>query len=172
MFSKLSAATVLVGLGIAHGALASSGRGPQVVYAPVVDVEPLVRQVTVTRPREDCWLETAVVPTYRPGPVIAGGLVGGVLGHQIGHGHRNDAMTLLGAFVGSAVGADIAARRSTGREVTTQRCEIVNETYTEERIDGYRVTYDYMGQRYATVMPEPPRGNRVRLHVTIEAAGY
>jgi hypothetical protein len=34
------------------------------------------------------------------------------------------------------------------------------------------VTYDYMGQRYATVMPEPPRGNRVRLHVTVEAAGY
>ncbi|HSG66721.1 MAG TPA: glycine zipper 2TM domain-containing protein, partial [Gammaproteobacteria bacterium] len=147
MSSKLYAATVLIGLGVAHGALADHGPGPRVVFAPVVDVEPLVRQVTVTRPREDCWLETAVVPTYRPGPVIAGGLIGSVLGHQIGHGHRNDAMTLLGAFVGSAVGADIASRRSSGREVTTRRCELVHETHTEERIDGYRVTYDYMGQR-------------------------
>ena len=50
--------------------------------------------------------------------------------------------------------------------------ELVEETYTEDRIEGYRVTYEYMGRRYATVMPEPPRGDRVRLHVTVEAAGY
>lgn len=182
MFKKISATTILAGLGVATGALADHGRTPQVVFAPVLDVAPIVRQVTVTRPREECWLETAVVPNTRPGsvaPVIAGGLIGGVIGHQIGHGHRNDRMTLLGALVGSAIASDTVAKRAAyatstgyGREVTTQRCEIVNEAFNEERIDGYRVTYEYMGQRYATVMPEPPRGDRVRLHVTVEVAGY
>ena len=88
-------------------------------------------------------------------------------------------MTLLGALVGSAIASEAAAKRAAyaassgyGREVTTQRCETVNETFSEDRIDGYRVTYEYNGRRYATVMPEPPRGDRVRLHVTIEAAGY
>ena len=85
-------------------------------------------------------------------------------------------MTLIGTLVGSAVASDAVHRRTGhagyGREVTTERCETVTESYPEERIEGYRVTYEYMGQRYATVMPEPPRGDRVRLHVTVETAAY
>jgi hypothetical protein len=48
----------------------------------------------------------------------------------------------------------------------------VTESYPEERIEGYRVSYEYMGQRYETVMPQPPRSDRVRLHVTVETAAY
>lgn len=181
MLSKIGTATVLVGLSVANSALAANGANPQVVFAPIVDVQPLVRQVTLTRPREECWLETSVVPSprYSAAPVIAGGLIGGVIGHQFGHGSRNNAMTVLGTLVGSAIASDAAARRASlaanagsGREVTRQRCEVVDETYTEDRIDGYRVSYDWMGQRYATVMPEAPRGDRIRLRVTVEAAGY
>jgi uncharacterized protein YcfJ len=184
MSNTLKATVILAGLGLAGTALADHGPRPQVVFAPVIDVAPLVRQVAVTRPRQECWLETAIVPSYGAAgrgvaPVIAGGLIGGVIGHQIGHGSRNRAMTVLGTLVGSAIASDAAAKQAAyasnagyGREVTTQRCETVSETFNEERIDGYRVTYEYMGQRYATIMPEPPRGDRIRLHVTIEAAGY
>jgi len=178
MFSKLSVAAALAGLTVANAAFADHGPRSQVVFAPVLGVEPIVRQVTIQRPREECWLETSVVPGYRspnPGAVVAGGLIGGVIGHQIGHGSANDAMTVLGTLVGSAIASDAAAKRAAyapPREVTTQRCEIVSDAYTEDRIDGYRVTYEFMGQRYATIMPQPPRGNRVRLQVTVQASGY
>ena len=32
--------------------------GPQYEYARVVNVEPLVREVRVTTPRQECWTET------------------------------------------------------------------------------------------------------------------
>jgi len=181
MISKYGALAILSGLTVANVAAADYGPRTRTVYVPVLDVEPVVREVMVRRPREECWLETAIVPDYRAqrraaGAAIAGGLIGGVIGHQFGSGRGNDAMTLIGTLVGSAVASDAAHRRSAnagyGREVTTERCEMVTESYPEERIDGYRVTYEYMGQRYETVMPQPPRGDRVRLHVTVETAAY
>jgi len=173
MFSKWSLPALVVGMSVAASASADHGRRPQIAYAPIIDVEPVVRLVTVNRPREECWLETTVVPNPRStGAVLAGGLLGGVIGHQLGSGSTNDAMTVLGTLVGSAVASNAVAKRAAyaGREVTTERCELVDELQTEERIDGYRVTYEYMGQRYMTIMPEPPRGNRMRLHVSVRAA--
>jgi len=184
MLRKLSAVGLVAGLGVANGALADHGARSEYVYAPILEVAPIVREVTVTRPRQECWLETSVVPSDQPrrgqvGAVLAGGLIGGVIGHQIGHGSRNDAMTVLGTLVGSAVGSEAARNRDRyashtgyGQEVTTERCEMVPEAYVEERIDGYRVTYEHFGRRYMTVMPEPPRGDRIRLRVTVESAGY
>jgi len=181
MNSRFGALAVMTGLTVANVAAADYGPRTQTVYAPVLDVEPVVREVMVQRPRQECWLETAVVPNYRAqrratGAAIAGGLLGGVIGHQFGSGRGNDAMTLIGTIVGSAVARDAVNRRTGpagyGREVTTEQCETVTESYAEERIDGYRVTYEYMGQRYETIMPQPPRGDRVRLHVTIETASY
>jgi uncharacterized protein YcfJ len=173
MFSRLSLTALIVGMSVAGTAAADHGRRTQIAYAPIIDVEPVIRLVTVNRPRQECWLETTVVPRPRTtGAVLAGGLLGGVIGHQLGSGHRNDTMTVLGTLVGSAIASNAVAKRGAyaGQEVTTERCEVVNEAYTEERIDGYRVTYDYMGQRYVTVMPEPPRGNRMRLQVSVRAA--
>jgi len=182
MFSKIGTLAIFTGLSVANVAAADYGPRTQTVFAPILNVEPLVREVMVRRPRQECWMETAVVPNYREqrraaGAAIAGGVIGGVIGHQFGSGRRNDAMTLIGTLVGSAVASDAVHRRtgyaaSYGREVTTERCETVTESYPEDRIDGYRVTYEYMGQRYETVMPQPPRGDRVRLHVTVETAAY
>jgi len=181
MISKFGALAIFTGLTVASVASADYGPRTQTVYAPILDVEPVLREVMVRRPRQECWLETAVVPNYRAqrraaGAAIAGGLLGGVIGHQFGSGRGNDAMTLIGSLVGSAVASDAVHRRTGnaayGREVTTERCETVTESYPEERIDGYRVTYEYMGQRYETIMPQPPRGDRVRLHVTVETAAY
>ena len=182
MFSKISALAVLAGLTVANVATADHGPRPQTIYVPILDVEPVVREVMVRRPRQECWLETTVVPDYRnqrraARAAIAGGLIGGVIGHQFGSGHGNDAMTLIGTLVGSAVASETVHRRtgnaaSYGREVTSERCETVTESYPEQRIDGYRVAYEYMGQRYETIMPQPPRGDRVRLHVSVEMAAY
>ncbi len=181
MISRTGAFAIVAGLAVANVATADYGPRTRTVYAPVLDVEPIVREVIVRRPREECWLETAVVPSHRAhrraaGAAIAGGLIGGVIGHQFGSGRGNDAMTLFGTMVGSAVAREAAHRRASRagyvREVTTEHCETVAESYAEERIDGYRVLYEYMGQRYETIMPQPPRGDRVRLHVTVEAAAY
>jgi uncharacterized protein YcfJ len=88
-------------------------------------------------------------------------------------------MTVLGTLVGSVVGSEAARNRARypqhsgyGQEVTTERCEVISETFVEDRINGYRVSYEYAGRRYATIMPEPPRGDRIRLRVTVESASY
>ena len=54
-----------------------------------------------------------------------------------------------------------------GRPV--KRCETTFQSHREERIDGYRVTYRYKGQKYMTEMPYDP-GRRMRVRVDIRPA--
>ena len=180
-------------------------REPGVRYeeAPVVNVEPIVRQVRVERPRRECWNEEVYEehrgPGYGPGnaghrrgtagPTIAGGIVGGVIGRQFGSGSGRDAMTLLGTLVGAAVAGDRAQARNRyygnagyrnggyeyeRRPVTVERCRVDTETFEEERIDGYHVSYEYQGETYTLRMDEPPRGDtiRLRVHATPVRGGY
>ena len=160
------------GNGYGHGHRGSTG----FVYARVVDVDPLVRYVTVNRPRQECWDEFVTEPV-RPygvaGPTIAGGVVGAAVGRQFGSGSGQDALTLLGAVVGSAVGHQHAVRNQgyATREVAVQRCRVVNERLTEERIDGYLVTYQYAGRHY-TMQTDVPPGERVRLAVDMRPVPY
>jgi uncharacterized protein YcfJ len=146
------------------------------VYARVIGVEPMVRYVTVNQPRQQCWDEIVREPV-RPygvaGPTIAGGVIGAAIGRQFGGGSGRDALTVLGAVAGSAV-ANQRALRNQGyatRDVAVQRCEVVNERVTQERIDGYRVTYQYQGRRY-TMRTDVPPGNRVRLAVDVRPVDY
>jgi uncharacterized protein YcfJ len=146
------------------------------VYARVVDVDPLVRYVTVERPRRECWDEIVNEPT-RPfgvaGPTIAGGIVGAAVGRQFGSGEDRDALTLIGAVAGAAVANQRAVRNQgyATREVAVERCEVVAEHYTEERIDGYLVTYEHDGRRYRMQTATPP-GERIRLAVDVRPAVY
>src|SRR5690606_31975444 len=67
-------------------------------YAPVTRVEPIVRQVRVQSPRQECWDEVRYVQD-RPhisepsvgGRTLLGGIIGGVIGHQFGSGRGRDA---------------------------------------------------------------------------------
>jgi len=147
-------------------------------YAPVTRVEPIVRQVRVETPRRECWDETRVVDS-RPhisdpavgGRTLLGGIIGGVIGHQIGSGRGRDAATIAGAVIGSGVGYD-AARRRAGSDVeerVVQRCATRYENEYEERIDGYRVTYEYNGREFTTRMPYDP-GERIRVRVAVAPA--
>ena len=68
------------------------------------------------------------------------------------------------------MGYDAAARRSASvREEIVQRCEVRYEKRYEERIDGYRVTYEYNGREYTTRLPYDP-GERIRVRVAVAVA--
>ena len=148
-------------------------------YAPVTKVEPIVRYVTVKTPVRECWTETEYVevnPRRRStgGSALVGAIIGGVVGHQFGSGRGNDAATVAGSLIGAAVGSESArkANRRRNPEVYSrpvERCATTMETHEEERIDGYRVTYRYHGQRYVTEMPYDP-GREIRVRVDVRPA--
>ena len=147
-------------------------------YAPVTRVEPIVRQVRVETPRRECWEETQYVES-RPhisepavgGRTLLGGIIGGVIGHQFGSGSGRDAATIAGAVIGSGVGYDSARRRAgvTEEERVVQRCSTRYERGYEERVDGYRVTYEYNGREYTTRLPYDP-GEQIRVRVAVAPA--
>jgi uncharacterized protein YcfJ len=147
-------------------------------YADVVRAEPIVRQVRVETPRRECWDETRTVvedphisdPSVG-GRTLLGGIIGGVIGHQFGSGRGRDAATVAGAAIGAGVGYD-SARRTYGTRSTdevVQRCEVRYDDQYEERIEGYRVTYEYNGREYTTRMPYDP-GSRIRVRVAVSPA--
>ncbi len=161
----------------AGAALASHDGVTNYVYARVIDVDPIVRYVTVQRPRRECWEET-VYESDRPlriaGMTLAGGLIGAAIGRQFGGGRGRDAMTLIGTVAGAAV-ANGRARVRTARSggfiaVPVQRCEIFSEQITEERVEGYRVTYRYQGRRL-TLRTRSHPGERIRLRVNVVPVG-
>lgn len=137
--------------------------------ARVIDVDPVYRTVSVSRPREECWTEE--VEYTRPGHgnaagMIIGGLIGGAIGHNVDDS-RN--APLVGALIGSAIGHDVAASRRHGppRHVAyEERCKTVNDYYDEERLEGYRVTYRYKGHTYTTTMDHDP-GDRIKVRVSV-----
>jgi uncharacterized protein YcfJ len=153
-----------------------SGRGrayghyrqaPAVVRARVVDVEPLVRYVTVNRPREECWDEIVHEPVRRygvAGPTLAGSIVGAAIGRQFGSGNDRDTLTVLGAVAGGAVAHRRAIRNGAGatRDVAVQRCEVFNDRVREQVVDGYLVTYRLDGRHY-TMQTDRHPGEWVQL---------
>jgi uncharacterized protein YcfJ len=146
-------------------------------YADVVRAEPIVRQVKVETPRRECWDETQTV-TGNPhisdpavgGRTLLGSIIGGVIGHQFGSGSGRDAATIAGAAIGAGVGYD-SARRVYGTQTgqVVQRCQVRYDNQYEERIDGYRVTYEYGGRQYTTRMPYDP-GSKMRVRVAVAPA--
>jgi len=167
-------------LSVAATATAGPGRwgqgGALYDYARVVRVEPLVREVRVATPRQECWEET--VPVRREAhhsatPMILGGIIGGVIGNQMGKGRGKDVATVAGTILGGSIGRDIANENHSAEygTVSRERCRTVNEYYTEERVSGYRVTYRYRGEEFTTRMSRDP-GERIRVRIRVEPVGY
>jgi uncharacterized protein YcfJ len=145
--------------------------GHEIVYAPVVSVRPLVRYVTVERPRQECWQDVeyrSAVPGHVVATTLAGGIVGAAIGRQFGDGRGRDALTLMGAVAGSAVAHAHAVRRNPESTYTVpvERCQVVNERFTEEIIEGYDVVYRYHGRRYSIRTAEHP-GGRIPLEMSL-----
>jgi uncharacterized protein YcfJ len=142
--------------------------------ARVTSVEPRYESVNV--PRQECssrWVpETRRNGGRDYGGAVIGGVAGAFLGNQVGRGHGREAATALGAVVGALTGDNMANRNrwdsyeQVPREVT--ECRAVNEV--ETRIVGYQVSYEYRGQRFATLMRENP-GEFVPVRVSVDPVG-
>lgn len=187
MFRKLWISGLAVGLAAAStGALADNNRGSYQYnesdrygggdydYARVVNVEAIRRQVRINEPVRECWDEVAhesdgPFSSRHIGGTLLGGLIGGVVGNQIGSGSGRDAARIAGVIAGGAIGNSVSRNRQGdyyGRERVVERCEVRHRDSWEERIDGYRVTYEYAGREYTTRMPYDP-GDQLRIRVDV-----
>ena len=144
--------------------------------ARVVGVQPIYTTVSTAVPREQCTqqrVQTGSGGGVSPAPTVLGALTGGLLGAAVANGHNNQAAgAAIGSVFGGAVGYDIARRNATQPYTTygTQEvCTTVQDVHEEERISGYQVRYEYLGQVYQTVTPNPP-GQTVRIRVDVTPA--
>ncbi|MGE0811419.1 MAG: glycine zipper 2TM domain-containing protein [Immundisolibacter sp.] len=142
------------------------------VDARVTHVEPLYHTVRVEEPRRECWDEDVYVerPAYRSHTgTILGGIVGGVLGHELGGHHHHGIATAAGTVLGASIGRDLSRRRyaDDGYYSRRERCEVRPTYTTEQRIDGYRVTYVYAGREHETITDYEP-GDVIRVRVDVD----
>jgi uncharacterized protein YcfJ len=142
-------------------------------YAEVVKSRPITRTVEVSRPREECWREEVTrredTGVGETGETLIGAAIGAAIGHQIGHGRGNNAATIGGAILGGAIGGKHAREQEDRADEYVsykRRCRTVTERHTEERIDGYDVTYRYGGETYRTRLPYDP-GRKLRVNVSV-----
>lgn len=137
--------------------------------ARVRSAEPQYENVTV--PRTECrneWVREDRRADNGYGGAVLGGVAGAIVGNQVGGGHGREAATAVGAVVGAFTGDRLANgdrrdRRDEAREV--KRCWTVNEV--QPRLTGYRVDYEYHGQRYSTLLREKP-GPLLPVRVTVD----
>jgi len=139
--------------------------------ARVTNVEPIVRYIKVSNPRRECYDEPVTYTRSHnnnsTGKTILGGILGAAIGNNIGHGKNRKKTAVAGAIIGATV-ANNTARNGHHNEVRyEQRCDVSYVSHTEERIDGYNVTYKYRGQKYTTRMPYRP-GKRIKVRVNVE----
>jgi uncharacterized protein YcfJ len=141
-------------------------------YARVLEVQPIYREVRVSRPLRECR-DVPVYHTHRQGQesagaMLAGGLIGGIIGHQFGDGRVNRVATVVGTLVGAKIGQDVG-NGSAGSEHETlvgyeEHCQIRQQLSYEEVVDGYDVTYRYRGRDYHVEMPYDP-GKRIKMRI-------
>ncbi len=144
----------------------------RLVYADVLQVDPIYETVRVEQPREECFDTGARRPGGRydntATGTIVGALVGGALGNQVGKGSGRDAATIAGVVIGGAVGREVDANDNprSGRAIET-RCRVVEAGYDERRIAGYDVEYRYRGEVFFSRLGYDP-GEKLRVRVSIE----
>ena len=168
------AATLATGNAFADGRGYGHHYGPDYVYARVVDVDPVVRYVTVDRPEQRCWNETVARPAGLgvAGQTAAGGFIGATIGHILGHGDA-PGLTVAGAAAGAAIAHENAIRNGAVVEMrrdVVQRCETVSRPFTERQVDGYRVTYVLDLRHYTTHTDYRP-GDRIQVPVNVRPVG-
>lgn len=144
--------------------------------ARVMNVEPIKRIVHVSVPDRECWDEEVHYPGAHVDAadaarnVFVGGIIGGIVGHQFGSGRGKDAATLAGTLIGASIAHDRAKKMRTAQDeyvAYEQRCRIVYQQRTEERVDGYWVTYRYQAETFRTRLPYDPGAYiRVRVRIT------
>jgi len=145
-------------------------------HARVINVEPIIRQVQTSTPHQECWQEEVRHPvTVQRSPnsassTLVGAIIGGVIGNQFGGGSGKQLATAAGTMLGASLGNDAARahqRYTTYDRVSEQtRCTTNVEYHTEERTEGYNVTYRYRGETFTSRMNYHP-GKKLRLRVKV-----
>ncbi len=153
----------------ASGNAANYASGGKIYEAQVLSANPIYRAVQINIPIEQCWQEAVPASRHRSHTgEIFGALVGAAVGYQFGKGRGKDAATVAGAVLGASVGHDQSHRnRAHTRETRyQQRCKVVDQYHSEERLEGYQVTYQYNGQVYTTRTRHDP-GSTIRVSVNV-----
>ncbi len=141
-------------------------------WAEVVESSPIVSYETVSTPIESCRIvERRVVQSERRGdfgPALLGGVIGGVVGHQFGGGKGKTALTIAGALAGAGIASqgNRNAHHDRPQRRAVQECETTYTTHQVERVEGYNVTYEYLGHRFHRVTDFEP-GDRIRVQVSV-----
>ena len=177
MLASIMAVSSTAFAGKKHHDKSHQPRHKQFVYAKVVNVKPIYREIRVSTPVKQCWSEpvnNSKQDRYVNNPVgatIAGGLMGGVIGHQFGKGRGNRFATVAGTVIGATLGHDSSRgyykKASFDRHTSYENhCKTTSRISYEQVVDSYSVSYRYKGKRYQTNMPYDP-GKKIKLKITI-----
>ncbi|MEM7208243.1 MAG: glycine zipper 2TM domain-containing protein [Pseudomonadota bacterium] len=185
---KLGVAALALGLAMSATIAVAGGysRSSYSDHAVVTHVEPIYRTVRISEPHQECWQEEVYHNSHShghshsAGSTIVGGIIGGVIGHKVGksiNGSKGKhSGAILGTLIGAAVGNEHAHNRKKrhghgGYTTVQNHCQTVHTYHTEERIDAYRVTYEYNGQIFYTRMKHRP-GDRIRVNIHVTPSAY
>lgn len=143
----------------------------QHVTAQVVSAIPVTRTLRTPHTTQQCHevTEAGATPTRALIGSLVGGAAGGLLGSRFGKGSGNSAMTALGAIAGVVGGHYVAEHGIDGYGApapqTTTQCTPVTQYTTRRETTGYKVTYEYGGHTYTSVMKNRP-GKTIPLAIT------
>ena len=149
---------------IAFSALAEE----QIVTTKVLNRTPIMQSVQVAYPKRVCYQEQVVTQNTKSyTPSIVGGIVGAAVGSRFGKGRGQDVATVAGGVLGASVGRDVQNQNAQSHTAVVEKCHDETEYRYEDRIDGWRVTYEYNGQSYVTRTASDP-GESIRLRVNLQ----
>ena len=129
--------------------------------AKVLSSVQVIQQVAM--PRQVCTPAVVTSPGNKSGAgAVMGAIAGGVVGNQMGGGSGKAATTAIGLLGGALLGNKIEGAPAPQTQ-TVQNCR--TETAYENRVMGYKVTYEYAGKQYMVQMPHDP-GATIQVNVT------
>jgi uncharacterized protein YcfJ len=139
------------------------------VKARVNHVEPLIEVVQTPHQNRECWDEEVSGSHTRRSSdgTLVGAIIGGVIGHNIGDRRHRGVTTAMGTMIGATIGHDSDHETYSPYRYTEQHCQVSTNYTEEERISGYRVSYEYHGTTYVTHMDRDP-GKFIRLRVSLQ----
>jgi uncharacterized protein YcfJ len=176
--NKLILPTVIIALAAAPSSWAKhDNHYEKSDWAKVTDVQPIMRTVEHSFPRQECWSEEVRYETHNSSDdsytgTILGGIIGGAIGNKVGHNKTNKKVgSVIGVILGASVGHDISNRNSSNTPTKVsyrdeRHCEVNNQVSYEEKVIGYHVWYRYHGDEYQTRMNNHP-GKRIKVRVNV-----
>lgn len=163
---NLKTISILSGLVFATAVNAQSQQ--QIVSSKVLNRTPIMESMQVSTPKRVCYQEQVVTQNAKSyTPSILGGVVGAVVGSQVGNGRGKDLATVAGGVLGASVGRDVQNKSTQSHTALVERCHDETEYHYEERVTGWRVTYEYNGQTYVTRTDSDP-GETLALRISVQ----